>query len=179
MSTLKKINKNAKSKMIKSKTNKISQLSQKSHKSHMSSRKVSSISIGVGLPNKSWYKYPFDVIREWCNINVDIGIQLFCVNDIFTPIIGQKETFEDAGDFPNNISKYIWGEEGENDFVDWILLCKLSNGKYAYYTAWCDYTGFDCRGGMKLYISSKIQTLVKMAMDDKNRSKYLDFIKQK
>ena len=40
MSTLKKINKNAKSKMIKSKTNKISQ---SSHKSHMSSRKVSSI----------------------------------------------------------------------------------------------------------------------------------------
>ena len=165
MSTLKKINKNAKSKMLKNKTVKISQLSKKSHKSHMTSRKSSSISVGVGLPNKSWYKYPFSVLEP--------------LDSIFTPIIGQKETFKDAGDFPNNISKYIWGEEGENDFVDWILLCKLSNGKYAYYTAWCDYTGFDCRGGMKLYISTKIQTLVKMAMDDKNRTKYLDFIKQK
>ena len=43
----------------------------------------------------------------------------------------------------------------------------------------CDYTGFDCRGGMKLYISSKLKTLVKMAMDDKNRTKYLDFTKHK
>ena len=107
MSTLKKINKNAKSKMLKNKTVKISQLSQKSHKSHkshMTSRKSSSISVGVGLPNKSWYKYPFSVLEP--------------LDSIFTPIIGQKETFKDAGDFPNNISKYIWGEEGENDFVD-------------------------------------------------------------
>ena len=139
------------------------------HTSHMASRKESTISIGVGIPNKSWYTYPFSVIQEF-----DLS---FYISNIFTPIIGEKETFVDAGDFPNNISNYIWGEEGENDFVDWILLCKLSNGKYAYYTAWCDYTGFDCQGGMKLYISSKLKTLVKMAMDDKNRMKYLDFIK--
>jgi hypothetical protein len=161
MSTLKKIKRKRKN-MHKKKTNKISQLS---HTSHMSTRKVSRISIGVGLPNKKWYTYPFSVIEP--------------LDSIFTKLIGEKETFEDAGDFPNNISNYIWGEEGENDFVDWILLCKLSNGKYAYYTAWCDYTGFDCQGGMKLYISSKLKTLVKMAMDDKNRSKYLSFIKHK
>ena len=135
------------------------------HTSHMASRKESTISIGVGIPNKLWYTYPFSAIEP--------------LDSIFIPIIGEKESVLDAGDFPNNISKYIWGEEGENDFVDWILLCKLNNGKYAYYTAWCDYTGFDCQGGMKLYISSKLKTLVKMAMDDKNRTKYLNFIKHK
>ena len=155
MSTLKKIKRKN---MLKKKTQKKHTI----HTSHMSSRKESTISIGVGIPNKSWYTYPFSVIEP--------------LDSIFTKLIGEKETFEDAGDFPNNISKYIWGEEGENDFVDWILLCKLSNGKYAYYTAWCDYTGFDCQGGMKLYISSKLKTLVKMAMDDKNRTKYITFL---
>ena len=56
---------------------------------------------------------------------------------------------------------------------------KRKNGKYAFYTAWCDYTGFDCQGGMKLYISSNINVLIKMAMDEKQRTKYSNFIKHK
>ncbi len=135
------------------------------HKSHILTRKKTYLSIGVGIPKKSWYEYPFD--------------NLYFGSSIFTPIIGEKETINDIGDFPNNISKYIWGQEGENDFIDWILLCKLTNGKYAFYTAWCDNTGFDCRGGIKLYISSKINVLIKMAMDDRQRSTYRDFIKNK
>ena len=137
------------------------------HKSHILTRKKTYLSIGVGIPKKSQYEYPFAFN------------DLYSSSSIFTPIIGEKETISDIGDFPNNISKYIWGQEGENDFIDWILLCKLTNGKYAFYTAWCDYTGFDCRGGMKLYISSKINVLIKMAMDDRQRSTYRDFIKNK
>ena len=154
-------------------TKKIKQTSiiQNTHKSHSLTRKKINLSIGIGIPKKGWYSYPFN--------NLNKEYLSYGTIDIFTPIIGEKETINDIGDFPNNISKYIWGEEGEKDFIDWILLCKLSNGKYAYYTAWCDYTGFDCRGGMKLYISSKLKTLVKMAMDDKQRTKYIHFIKHK
>ena len=130
------------------------------HKSHIN--KSSSI------PKKSWYEYPFGSI-------IDIhGYYRKC--DIFTPIIGEKEKLSDAGNFPHNIRKYIWGEEGDNDFIEWILLCKLTNGKYAFYTAWCDYTGFDCQGGMKLYIASSINVLVKMAMNEIQRTKYNIFI---
>ena len=130
------------------------------HKSHIN--KSSSI------PKKSWYEYPFGSI-------IDIhGYYRKC--DIFTPIIGEKEKLSAAGNFPHNIRKYIWGEEGDNDFIEWILLCKLTNGKYAFYTAWCDYTGFDCQGGMKLYIASSINVLVKMAMNEIQRTKYNIFI---
>ena len=135
------------------------------HKSHILTRKKTYLSIGVGIPKKSWYKYPFD--------------NMYDDSSIFTPIIGEKEKISDMGNFPDNISKYIWGQEGEPDFIDWILLCKLTNGKYAFYTDWCDYTGFDCREGMKLYISSNINVLIKMAMDEKQRTKYSNFIKHK
>jgi len=136
----------------------------KKHKSHKTNKNMEK-------PNANWYKYPFSEIN---NNYYDYGINL-----IFTKLIGQNETFKDAENFPNNIKTYIWGQKGENDAEDWILLCKLTNGKYAYFIAWCDYTGFDCSGGMKLYISSKLDMLVNMAMDDKYRSKYLTFIENK
>lgn len=125
-------------------------------------------------PNRNWYKYPFKEIN-----NADEGIyDDYLLKYIFTKLYGQKETVKDAGDFPNNIKEYIWGQKGENDGKDWVLLCKLTNGKYAYYIAYCDSTGFDCRGVMKLYVASKIDTLVSMAMDDKYRRQYMDFKSQ-
>lgn len=30
---------------------------------------------------------------------------------------------------------------------------------------WCDCTGFDCQGGMNLYLSKSLETLVNNAMD--------------
>lgn len=54
----------------------------------------------------------------------------------------------------------------KNDEIDWYLLCKLKNNNYALYVAWCDYTGFDCQGGMKLYIAKDLNNLINYAMSN-------------
>lgn len=107
-------------------------------------------------PPKEWFSYPFAEIYV----------------DIFRPLVASKATAEDAGNFPENIVDYIWGQQGCNDEEGWALLCKLDNDKYAYYYAWCDYTGFDCRSGMDLYIADDVKTLVTYAMNPAERDSY-------
>lgn len=33
--------------------------------------------------------------------------------------------------------------EGENDENDWVTVGKLTDGRWFYLSAWCDYTGWD------------------------------------
>ena len=117
--------------------------------------------------NASWYDYPFSTIKD------DSGyLDKFSTSSIYTNLIGQPDNSSHIGNFPDNIKTYIWGREGENDEESWLLLCQLDNDYYAYLEAWCDYTGFECQGGMKLYCSKEFHILVEMAMDDTARESY-------
>ena len=117
--------------------------------------------------NASWYEYPFSTIKN------EFGyLDKFSTSLIFTQIIGQPDNSSHIGNFPDNIKTYIWGREGENDKQSWLLLCQLDNGYYAYLEAWCDYTGFECQGGMKLYCSKELHILLEMAMDNTARQYY-------
>jgi hypothetical protein len=123
------------------------------------------IGINKFKPIKKWYKYPFSVIN---NDNNDYKLE-----NIFTSIPGQKQKLKDLGDFPNNIEEFIWGQKGKNDEEDWFLLCKLDNNNYVYFHAWCDYTGFECQGGMKVYVSKKLNNLINYAMSNQEYDLYI------
>jgi len=117
-------------------------------------------------PSKEAFEYPFSFIEDNA-----VGYYL---KDILVPLPteGMKTVFEDPGNFPHNIQVYLFGRKRENDVSDWDLLCLLDNGNYAYYTAGCDYTGFDCRGEMKLYVAKTLGKLVDMAMPQEVRDAF-------
>lgn len=117
------------------------------------------------------FDYPF----SHCN---DEYFEKYNISIMFCPLIGQKETVQDCGLFPNNIKYFNWYKEGKNDWKPWLLLCQLDNDKYAYFRASCDYTGFDCQGGMDLYISESKDTLIQMAMNEEDRKEYNKFMKK-
>jgi hypothetical protein len=104
--------------------------------------------------NRKALEYPFSFI----NSN-DI---YYKPSEICTGLVDEEPI--DIGDFPNNINEYYWIHEGTNDEENWHLLCKVTaaDGKdaYVYYTAGCDYTGFDCQGDMKIYISRNAPALL-------------------
>jgi hypothetical protein len=83
------------------------------------------------------------------------------------------------GDFPNNIKRWIWSSAGENDGDSWELIAELEpepfyDGKrYVYYTAWCDYTGFDCRGYGETFVTSKIEYLIEYALGNAEYDRYI------
>ena len=62
--------------------------------------------------------------------------------------------------FPKDIKKVYWYDKGINDVTPWQIICKLRSNRhtfYIYYLAGCDYTGFDCQGYMKMYISKSFE----------------------
>lgn len=125
----------------------------------------------------SWFFQPFKYINASTRGKNDYSV--YKLSSIFRPLFGQTASLKDAGTFPNNIKYFIWCQKGINDEKPWLLLCRLTNGKYAYFSASCDYTGFSCQGGMSLYISDTIEVLVDMAMSTREREKYYSFLEKK
>ena len=52
-----------------------------------------------------------------------------------------------------SIKEYYWIHQGTPDEDAWHCLGLLKDGHYFYYTASCDYSGFDCQGSMRMFIS--------------------------
>ena len=57
----------------------------------------------------------------------------------------------------------------------WYLACKLKNGIYAFFHAYCDYTGFDCRGGIELTLADNIENLIEYGMGNVERCTFYEF----
>jgi len=124
------------------------------------------VSMPIVKPTRSVLKYPFSYIRGskyyngWCNN--------YKTSQFSGGLVAEEPC--DVGKFPDNISDIYWFHEGKNDEDAWLLLCKLDNGNYAFYSAWCDYTGFDCQGGMKLIVSKDIKRLFYDGMTEAQRT---------
>lgn len=82
----------------------------------------------------------------------------------------KKETMNISKfDFPKNIIDVFWFEEGINDKKPWQFIGKVrykNKFKYVYYIANSDYSGFDCQGEMKLYISKSLHRLLRKAVPE-------------
>jgi hypothetical protein len=93
-------------------------------------------------PKLGVLEYPFSFIEDG---SYDLETMVKAFVDDAEPV--------NPGNFPKNIAETYWIHEGSNDDEAWKCLCKLTNGFYAYYEASCDYTGFDCQGGMELHLT--------------------------
>ena len=116
---------------------------------------------------KGWERtmlYPYSCIGdEW---------MAYRIEDIRRPILVEEKE-ADAGNFPTNIQEHFWIRPGENDGDDWLSCGVLNNGAYFFYTGGCDYTGFDCQGGMSLWVSNSWQNIVEHAMSEGEYELYL------
>lgn len=110
--------------------------------------------------------YPLSYINhEYCDYQLD---------DIIRPIMVETEAERAAaGDFPKNIQEFFWVRGGENDGDSWLAAGQLTNGAYFFYSGGCDYTGFDCQGGMNLWVSKSWKNIIDHAMDERDYEAYL------
>jgi hypothetical protein len=115
------------------------------------------------------FKYPFSFINM--DKNNKNYMDTYNVKNIahimFNKNMKKEKINLDKFYFPNNIIYVYWYEEGENDIKPWqfIGITSYKNKvKYVYFIAEADYTGFDCKGMMKLYISKSLKRLIKKAI---------------
>lgn len=118
--------------------------------------------------DKESFIYPFTYI----NLSEGYGYNL---TEIVKPLLTQtqEEALVLAGNYPKNITEWIWSAPGEHDEDQWLLLCRLSTGAYAFYRAGCDYTGFDCQGSMFLTVSNSLAEIIEHGMGSHNYDLYL------
>ena len=115
--------------------------------------------------NNSAFSYPFSEIGSDTNYKLE---------NIIKPLLTQptEDALALAGDFPYNITQWLWSSPGQNDENPWLLLCRLNTGAYAFYRAGCDYTGFDCQGGMELTVSADLADVVEHGMQNYDYVQY-------
>lgn len=108
------------------------------------------------------FQYPFNSCGEYGNWSISSK------GDI--PILGIKYLLDSE-----NLKKstIYFHQYGQNDEKAWIFVAKFPIGAYVYFNAWCDYTGFDCRGGGSLRYANDWNTFWTECLDTSGRS-YLE-----
>lgn len=70
-----------------------------------------------------------------------------------------------------DVARVIATSDGENDEANWIGLFKLRDGRYAFLSAGCDYTGWDCRSGGSAIVSRSLALLARSAIAAEERAR--------
>lgn len=83
-----------------------------------------------------------------------------------------KEAFGFAEDFSiDDVETVLLESEGQNDGDSWLSFGRLKDGRYYFLTAWCDYTGWDCRSGGDSYTSLNKDEVINLGMSDRERDR--------
>jgi hypothetical protein len=84
------------------------------------------------------------------------------------------------GSFSKNIKRWIWSRPGEKDEESWVCIVELKpepvyeGVRYVYFTAWCDFTGFDCQGGSHAICTSNVEDLIEFALTESEYKEYME-----
>ncbi len=75
----------------------------------------------------------------------------------------------------DDVAEVVAADPGENDGPNWIAALRLTDGRFAWLSAGCDYTGWDCQAGGSLEIAASLEDLIRLAMgtEDRRRLGYM------
>jgi hypothetical protein len=118
------------------------------------------------------FSYPFSFINyKW--------LDKYQLKNIITVMFNNKLKAEKLEinniNFPKDIVEVYWYKKGINDEEAWQFIGKIKyqdTYRYIYYIGECDYTGFDCQGSMKLYISKSLKRILNNAVPQKLFTEY-------
>lgn len=71
----------------------------------------------------------------------------------------------DASGFTrDDVAEILAIEDGENDGANWIGFFLLKDGRYAFLSAGCDYTGWDCQSGGHAIVGPDKDTMLRLGI---------------
>lgn len=70
-----------------------------------------------------------------------------------------------------DVDEVIASEEGENDGQNWIGVFKLRDGRFAFLSAGCDYTGWDCQSGGHAIVDDDLDHLIQFGLGEDDRAR--------
>lgn len=73
----------------------------------------------------------------------------------------------------DDIETVIGYDDGENDGAEWIGFFKLKDGRFAFVSAGCDYTGWGCQEGGHSFVGPDEETMMRLALGDLDRDRII------
>lgn len=117
-------------------------------------------------PNELALQYPYEVLtsKKYYHLR-DYG------NVTIPKRMPEEKEEERVENFPSCITHYYWIYEGTASEEQWRALFKYYDVKtkrerFGFFIAGCGYSGFDCCGEMKLYVSDNFPILINKALSD-------------
>lgn len=74
-----------------------------------------------------------------------------------------------AGFTREDVESVIAIDDGCNDGPDWIGVFLLKDGRFAFLSAGCDYTGWDCQAGGTSWIAADLPSLIRWGLREEDR----------
>lgn len=71
----------------------------------------------------------------------------------------------------NDVREVVAVDDGENEGAHWIGSFRLFDGRFAFLSAWCDASGFDCQGGGEVQVSDTLNAQIRLAMGTEDRAR--------
>lgn len=71
----------------------------------------------------------------------------------------------------DDVEEVIATSEGQNDGEPWVGVFRLRDGRFAFVSAWCDYTGWGCQDGGLVRLASSLDDLKRLGVDDAARAR--------
>lgn len=69
------------------------------------------------------------------------------------------------------VAEVIAASNGENDGECWVAIFRMSDGRYGFLSAWCDYTGWDCQSCGDFTVRNDLRTLVLNDIGEEDRAR--------
>lgn len=62
-------------------------------------------------------------------------------------------------------------DDGQNDGESWIAVLRLSDSRWVFCSAWCDYTGWDCQSDAFSVVAESLERLVRFGIGRSERGR--------
>jgi hypothetical protein len=73
------------------------------------------------------------------------------------------------GPSPEEVADVVRWYDGEGDYEDWLVVLRMTDGRWCFVSAGCDYTGWDCRAGGDHWFASSEDELVETVITQSQR----------
>lgn len=70
-----------------------------------------------------------------------------------------------------DVAEVIASADGENDESSWIGVFRLTDGRFAFVEAGCDFTGWGCQDGGRAVVGSTLAEVTRFGCGDEDRER--------
>ncbi len=92
-----------------------------------------------------------------------------CGEGNVSAVLGWKGSTADV--LREDVAEVIAADYGENDGANWIGVFRMRDGRIAFVSAGCDYSGWDCQANGHTMVCGDLDTMIRLGLGDKDRER--------